>query len=101
MLSTINKCLTYFSFYFKYVNDILFATSANEIIDLFNSIHIRLQFTIKTEKDDEISFLNVKLIVEEERIIYSLVCIENQRILGDIYHFDHSIEYKRDYHEFA
>jgi len=53
-------------FYYRYVDDILLLTSTDKvdtILDSFNNIHSRLQFTVEYENNRTISFLDLKLIV--------------------------------------
>jgi len=48
--------------YYRYVDDILLITPANRvdiILNSFNSIHNRLQFTVEYEKNRSISFLDL------------------------------------------
>jgi len=52
--------------YYRYVDDILLITPANRvdiILNAFNSIHSRLQFTVEYEKNKSISFLDLNLSV--------------------------------------
>jgi len=52
--------------YYRYVDDILLITPANKvdtILNVFNSIHNRLQFTLEYEKKKSISFLDLNLVV--------------------------------------
>jgi len=55
-------------FYFRYVDDILFAAPPSvhtNILDIFNSFHHRLQFTIETSRNNHINFLDVSIEVNE------------------------------------
>lgn len=47
--------------YYRYVDDIVLTTSKNQILNIFNSFHNRLQFTIEYENNQ--SFLDLKLII--------------------------------------
>ncbi|KYN09785.1 hypothetical protein ALC57_18089, partial [Trachymyrmex cornetzi] len=59
------------SFYVRYVDDILLITESSdyeEILNIFNSYHPRLKFTME-EGGDTINFLNITLIKENNHII--------------------------------
>jgi len=58
-------------FYYRYVDDIILAApndQVNKIVETFNGFHSRLQFTVEHEKDKSISFLDLKIQVEEGKI---------------------------------
>ena len=58
-------------FYYRYVDDIILATKSNTIdtiLNMFNSIHERLKFTIEIAKKNRISFLDLSLIIEGSHI---------------------------------
>lgn len=60
------------SFYFRYVNDIIMSAPVdkiNDILDVFNGFHKRLQFTIELEDNRELSFLDLSLRVVDNLII--------------------------------
>ncbi|KYQ48579.1 hypothetical protein ALC60_12372, partial [Trachymyrmex zeteki] len=64
-------------FYYRYVDDVILALPSNTIddtLDTFNSLHNRLQFTVEVGTNNKLSFLDTMLI------------IDNQRIIFDIYH---------------
>jgi len=56
--------------YYRYVDDILFAAHFNHILKTFNSFHKRLQFTLEISNDDFLNFLDVKIIIDNYRIIF-------------------------------
>jgi hypothetical protein len=59
-------------FYYRYVDDIILSlpkAEVNSLLYTFNSVHDRLQFTIEEEKNRCISFLDVSLLVSNDRII--------------------------------
>ena len=59
--------------YYRYVDDIILAAPVNSlpsVLDTFNSMHDRLQFTIEIENENRISFLDVTLIKWNDRIIF-------------------------------
>jgi len=59
-------------FYHRYVDDIVLAAPSNQvkkIVDIFNSFHQRLQFTIEYETNRCINFLDLKLEVKNGEII--------------------------------
>ena len=59
-------------FYFRYVDDILLVSPKNQvdkILDTFNGINDRLQFTMEIEKDRNISFLDISIGVHNDTLI--------------------------------
>lgn len=59
-------------FYYRYVDDIITCIPRSKVqnmLDTFNSFHPRLQFTSELEKDRSISFLDVLLIRDNNKII--------------------------------
>jgi len=65
---------TQFSFYFRYVDDIILAASSdtlNDILDTFNSSHTRLKFTTEFFRNNErLKFFDIAVIVDENKIIF-------------------------------
>jgi len=72
--------------YYRYVDDILLITPAykvDTILNAFNNIHSRLQFTVEYEKNKSISFLDLNLSVINDTLYinwykketYSGICI--------------------------
>jgi len=62
-------------FYYRYVDDIMLAAqsdSFDQILHIFNSQHSRLQFTIETERDKRISFLDLTFINEDGKLIFDI-----------------------------
>ena len=60
-------------FYCRYVDDIILAAPfefSSSILNTFNSVHNRLQFTMEMEVEGKISFLDVLLIRSNNRIIF-------------------------------
>jgi len=61
-----------FPLYYRYVDDILLLTpesKVNTILNTFNNIHKRLQFTVELEKNRSINFLDLSLIVKSDELI--------------------------------
>jgi len=61
--------------YYRYVDDILIATPHNklyETLEMFNSKHNRIKFTIKTNNDNYINFLNLKIMIKDNRLTFDL-----------------------------
>jgi len=59
-------------FYYRYVDDIILSlpiTQKNTLLNRFNDVHNRLQFTIEEEENRCINFLDVSLLVSDDRII--------------------------------
>jgi len=68
-LKTINLNL---SFYYRYVDDIVLAApedQATNILNIFNSFHDRLQFTIEWENNKRLSYLDLQLEVVNDSIV--------------------------------
>jgi len=58
-------------FYYRYVDDIVFAAQDNDInhfLDAFNNYHPKLKFTSEKECDRDISFLDLLLYKENNKI---------------------------------
>jgi len=61
------------SFYFRYVDDISCAIpleSLDHMLDVFNNIHPRLQFTFEVGRDNKLDFLDVSLILTDNHLIF-------------------------------
>ena len=59
-------------FYYRYVDDVILAIPQNKIdytLNIFNSYHKKLQFTIELEEDDQINFLDIKIIKDQDNNI--------------------------------
>jgi len=59
-------------FYYRYVDDIVMAAprdSIDFILRTFNSFHERLQFTLELEHDRNLNFLDILLIIVDNKII--------------------------------
>ena len=59
-------------FYFRYVDDIILCIPINTIdhtVNIFNSYDENLQFTVELSQNNSISFLDVKIIVNEQQKI--------------------------------
>ncbi|XP_020299258.1 uncharacterized protein LOC109863413, partial [Pseudomyrmex gracilis] len=58
--------------YFRYVDDIVMSLPKDQIdlvVSTFNSFHQRLQFTCELQKDNALSFLDIKIIIDENKLI--------------------------------
>jgi len=67
-LKAINELKIEFPLYYRYVDDIVLLTPDNKVEDIlntFNSIHNRLQFTIEREKNRTLNFLDLTLIISD------------------------------------
>ena len=40
------------------------------ILEIFNSLHVKLQFTVKTGIEDRLSFLDTMIIIDNHKIIF-------------------------------
>ena len=61
-------------FFLRYVDDIVCAVPServDHVLEVFNSIHPRLQFTIEIGVNDELSFLDLNLILNNEQLIFN------------------------------
>ena len=86
-------------FYYRYVDDIILAAPSEsicDILDIFNSLHIRLQFTMEIGLDGKISFLDTMLIIEERNLIFDIYrkATFSGRFLN--FHSHHPLCHKRD-----
>ena len=62
-------------FYYRYVDDIVLAIHKEEIetiLHTFNAHHKRLQFTIEIDEKNEINFLDTKIIITNNKLIFDL-----------------------------
>jgi len=78
------------------VNDIILAApleSINNILKIFNSLHIRLQFTMEIGIDDRLSFLDTIFLIEEQSLVFN----EYRKItfFGKFLNFNSPLYYKR------
>ena len=58
-------------FYYRYVDDVIIAIPLNKIdytLNIFNSYYKKLQFIIELEKVDQINFLDIKIIKDQDNI---------------------------------
>ncbi|KAM0729416.1 hypothetical protein ACS0PU_004770 [Formica fusca] len=61
------------SFYFRYVDDVALAVPSDLIdytLNIFNSFHTRLQFTVETGLNNSLNFLDITMFLGNNRIIY-------------------------------
>jgi len=72
--SAIEKLPFDLPFFYRYVDDIIFAMPdmLDVVLDTFNRVHERLQFTIKVERDGKISFLEISLIRDNNTVVFDL-----------------------------
>jgi len=59
--------------YYRYVDDILFAAPVellHKISEIFNSLHDRLRFTLEIGVDNRINFLDVTVILKDQKILF-------------------------------
>ena len=60
-------------FYIRYVDDIACAipeSASNHILEVFNSIHPRLQFTMEVGLENKLNFLDVTMILMDKHLIF-------------------------------
>ena len=63
--------------YFRYVDDIILAVpvdSYDTVLNIFNSFHKRIQFTIEIPDEDYINFLNIRIYKEKDTLVTDLCC---------------------------
>jgi len=85
-------------FYFRYVDDILLAAPNDwfdTILEIFNSSHERLQFTLEISNNDRISFLDVMIIIDGHRLVFD--CYRKPTFSGRFvnFHSQHPLPQKR------
>lgn len=60
-------------FYIRYVDDIILAVPIDEevaTLDIFNTFHPRLQFTMEVGTDNKLNFLDVIIMVQDDHFIF-------------------------------
>lgn len=61
------------SFYFRYVDDVALAVPSELIeytLNIFNSFHARLQFTVEIGLNNSLNFLDITMLLDNKRIVY-------------------------------
>ena len=61
--------------FYRYVDDIILVAPSErvgDILNIFNSLDTRLQFTMEIGLDGKISFLDTMLIIEERNLIFDI-----------------------------
>jgi hypothetical protein len=61
--------------YSRYVDDIVYKenrTNINDILDRFNNIRPRMQFTLQQEQDKRINLLDVTIIKDKNRLLFDI-----------------------------
>ncbi|EFN67721.1 hypothetical protein EAG_07710, partial [Camponotus floridanus] len=59
-------------FYYRYVDDVLMAVDRDalqNVVEIFNSFHNRLKFTVEPEHDRSINFLDLKIYINNNKLI--------------------------------
>jgi len=72
----LNRLFASLPFYYRYVDDILLAAPLNlldDILNIFNSFHDRLKFTMEVGGGDRINFQDTTLIVSNGRIMFGKI----------------------------
>jgi len=95
---TIDRLQFNLPIYYRYVDDILFAAPTErltEILDKFNSVNDRLQFTLEIGNNNGINFLDVAIVIDDQRIIFDRY--EKPTSSGRYinYHSQHSVAQKK------
>lgn len=71
-LQALNKLTFNISFYFRYVDDTILtilSNQVNHVVNVFNSIHDRLQFTYELQKDNTLNYLDISIKSENNKLI--------------------------------
>ncbi|KAG5342011.1 SETMR methyltransferase, partial [Acromyrmex heyeri] len=94
----INKLLAQPLFYFRYVDDIILAfpsDTINDALNIFNSLHMRLQFILEVGTGGKLSFLDTMLVIDDQRIIFDIYHKKtfSGRFLN--FHSNHSLCHKK------
>jgi len=84
--------------YYRYIDDILLAahrSNFNDLLQTFNSFHPRLKFTLENSINNEINFLDTKIILDDRIITFDLYKkpTSSGRYLN--FHSNHPISHKR------
>ena len=96
-------------FYRRYVDDIFILFKLNDHLkyfqDFLNSCHINMSFSMETEKENKLSFLDVKIIREQDKLTttiyqkptFSGVYSNFERFLPSVYKFGmaYTLVYRR------
>jgi len=81
--------------YYRYVDDILLAAPTDQLLmmlETFNSFHDRLQFTLEISKNNRINFLDVTIILDDQRIIFDRYEKPSDTGRYINYHSQHSLQ---------
>ena len=84
-------------FYFRYVDDIVLAVHKNkveEVLELFNSYHERLRFTVDFGDENDINFLDIKL-MRQGSIIFDIYKKSTNSVRYLNYFSNHPLVHKR------
>jgi len=71
--SAIKRLPSHLPLYYRYVDDILLAAPIEQldtILGVFNSFHERLQFTLEISTNHKINFLDVTVIIKDQRLLF-------------------------------
>jgi len=72
-MNAIRKLPLHLPLYYRYVDDILLAAPIDRldsILEVFNSYHERLQFTLEIGVNHRINFLDVTIILKDQKILF-------------------------------
>jgi len=84
--------------YYRYVDDIIIMTPSNkleETLEKFNSQHNRIKFTIETNKDNFINFLNLKIMVNDKKLNFDLYSKPTSSGRFINFHSNHPVAHKK------
>jgi len=93
-----NTLTTHIPFYFRYVDDIVFAAPNNlitSILDSFNAYHEHVKFTVDFGDDTGINFLDVKRLIDSGRIVFDIYNIRSLQTRVSQFFSNHPILHKR------
>jgi len=72
-INAMKKLPSHLPLYYRYVDDILLAAPVEQldtILEVFNSFHERLQFTLEISTNQKINFLDVTVIIKDQRLLF-------------------------------
>jgi len=71
--SALKKLPSFIPLYYRYVDDILLAAPVDQlynILEVFNSFHERLQFTLEISLNNKINFLDLTIVIKNQSILF-------------------------------
>jgi len=72
----INMLFIWLPIYYRYVDDIFLACSCellDNVLEIFNSLYERIQFTVEVGESNRLNFLDVTAIISDKKIIFDYI----------------------------